>query len=82
MSNNFLTFVRKFFMSNFSINLKNLRLEQHIGQVELANKLGVSKGIISLWENDKREPSLTHIVKIAKFFNVSADFLIGLNDYY
>lgn len=68
-------------MSKFADNLKMLRQERNIGQVELATKLDVSKGIISLWENGKREPTLTYIIKIAKFFNVSADFLIGLENY-
>ena len=68
-------------MSKFSENLKMLRLEKNIGQVELAAKLGVSKGIISLWENGKREPTLTYIIKIATFFDVTSDFLIGLENY-
>ena len=68
-------------MSKFSENLKMLRLEKNIGQVELATKLGVSKGIISLWENGKREPTLTYIIKISTFFDVTSDFLIGLENY-
>ena len=59
-------------------NLKLLRQEKGIGQVELAKKLGVSKGIISLWENGLREPSMSSLIEIAKFFNVSIDFLVGL----
>ena len=65
-------------MNKFAQNLKMLRLEKSIGQVELAKDLEVSKGIISLWENGKREPTLTYIIKIAKYFQVTSDFLIGL----
>lgn len=69
-------------MSKFSENLKTLRIENNIGQIELAEKLKVSKGIISLWENDKREPTLQNIISLCKFFNVSSDYLIGLkNDF-
>ncbi len=65
-------------MNVFKENLKNLRIEHKLGQVELAKKLGVSKGIISLWENGLREPNMTSLILIAKFFNVSIDFLVGL----
>lgn len=67
-------------MNDFKTNLKNLRLEKKIGQVELAKQLGVSKGIISLWENGLREPSMTSLISLAKFFGVSIDFLVGLED--
>lgn len=57
--------------------LKNLRAERGIGQVELAKELNVSKGIISLWENDLREPKLSSLIAISHYFNVSIDFLTG-----
>ena len=68
-------------MSKFAERLKELRLENNLGQIELAEKLGVSKGAISLWENDIHEPLLSYIVKIAQFFDVSSDYLIGLEDF-
>lgn len=64
----------------FAERLKELRLEKNIGQVELAKKLNLSKGIISLWENDLREPKLSNLVAIAKFFEVSIDYLVGLEN--
>lgn len=63
--------------NRFAHNLKELRLERGIGQVELANSIGVSKGIISLWENGKREPTLHYVMIIAKYFEVSIDELVG-----
>lgn len=66
--------------SNFGEKLKDLRLEKGLGQVELAQKLGVSKGIVSLWENDLREPKLSYLIAIAQFFGVSIDFLAGLEN--
>lgn len=63
--------------NRFAHNLKELRLERGIGQVELANSIGVSKGIISLWENGKREPTLHYVMIIAKYFEVSIDEIVG-----
>ena len=62
----------------FKENLKMLRQEKNIGQVELAKHLGVSKGIISLWENGLREPNMSSLISMSKFFNVTIDFLVGL----
>lgn len=64
----------------FAERLKELRLERGVGQVELARCLGVSKGVISLWENAKREPTLSSLVAVAGYFEVSLDFLCGLSD--
>ena len=63
----------------FKNNLKMLRIERGLGQVELAEKLGLSKGIISLWENGLREPNMSSLIVIAQFFNVSIDYLVGLD---
>ena len=67
--------------NKFAERLKDLRTEKNIGQIELAEKLQVSRGIISLWENGLREPTLTSLIRIATFFGVSIDFLAGLSDY-
>ena len=64
----------------FCEKLKELRIEKGIGQVELAKAVNVSKGIISLWENGLREPKLSNLIVLAKFFEVSIDYLVGLED--
>ena len=64
----------------FKNNLKLLRVERGLGQVDLAQNLGVSKGIISLWENGLREPNMSSLIAIAKFFGVSIDYLCGLEE--
>lgn len=66
--------------SIFCERLKELRNEKNVGQVELCNSIGVSKGIISLWENGLREPKLSNLISLAKYFQVSLDFLVGLSD--
>ena len=67
------------YQNKFKDNLKTLRQEKNLGQVELAKIIGVSKGIISLWENGLREPNLYSLIALAKFFNVSIDELVGFN---
>lgn len=64
----------------FKTRLKELCQEKELGQTELANALGVSKGIISLWENGLREPSMNNLMQIAKYFNVTTDYLVGLEN--
>lgn len=61
----------------FKDNLKSLRTEKGIGQVELARALGLSKGIISMWENGLREPHMNALIKLADFFNITIDYLVG-----
>ena len=82
MSSIFLTFVRIIYNmeyeNKFKDLLKELRMEKNLGQVELANALGVSKGVISLWENGLREPNMYSLIIISKYFNVSIDELVGI----
>lgn len=62
---------------SFAENLKTLRLERGIGQVELAKSIRVSRGIISLWENGLREPGMYNLIALADYFGVSVDYLLG-----
>lgn len=64
----------------FAKRLKELRQEYNIGQIELSKAIGVSKGIISLWENSLREPKLSNLIVLARFFQVSIDYLVGLEN--
>ena len=63
--------------TRFAENLKSLRLSKDISQAELANKIGVSAGIISLWEHQKREPLMHSLLVLATYFGVSIDELVG-----
>lgn len=64
--------------NTFGERLKELRKEKNIGQIELAKQLGVGKSIISLWEKNECEPTLSKLVVIAKFFGVTTDYLCGI----
>ena len=64
--------------NKFKDNLKELRIEKKLGQVEIAKAIGVSKGVISLWENGLREPNMYSLILLAKYFGISIDELVGL----
>ncbi len=67
--------------NKFKTRLKDLREEKGLGQVELAQAIGVSKGIISLWENGLREPKMSALIALAEYFETSVDYLVGLKDF-
>jgi transcriptional regulator with XRE-family HTH domain len=60
--------------------LRALRTEKNIGQNQLAKELGVSNASISYWENAKQEPSASALFKLAKYFEVSVDYLLGITN--
>lgn len=60
--------------------IRDLRLRNSISQVELAKRLGVTKQTVSNWENNNIQPSVEMLVLIAKYFSVSTDSLLGLDD--
>lgn len=64
-------------MSMFAKRIKYLRQTRDLTQVQLAAKLGVAKQSISNWENDNIMPSVEMLEKIADFFSVSTDYLLG-----
>ena len=49
-------------------------------QVDLAKRLGVAKQTVSNWENENIQPSIEMLVRLAKLFNVSTDYLLGLDE--
>lgn len=61
----------------FGQKLKSLRLEYGLSQRELGDKLDYCNQTVSFWETGQREPDLDALVKIAAFFEVSVDFLLG-----
>lgn len=57
--------------------ISKLRYEKGYSQQELADKLGISKGAVGMWETDKRKPDYEVLIKIADLFNVTTDFLLS-----
>lgn len=67
-------------MNKLAERMKLLREERDIGQKELAAFLCCSTGTISNYENGVHEPCLDNAVKIAHFYQVSLDYLLGNTD--
>ncbi|MCY8387919.1 helix-turn-helix transcriptional regulator [Bacillus inaquosorum] len=61
----------------FDETLKKLRREKNLSQKELGNKLGLAESTIGMYEQGKRQPDYETLLKIADFFEVTLDFLLG-----
>ena len=58
------------------IGLKNIRKKRNLNQQKVAMDLNISREALSYYENGKREPSLSLLVSMSKYFNVSINYLI------
>ena len=58
-------------------NIRELRVAAGLNQVEFAQKMNVTKQCVSNWENDNVQPSIEMLVRMADFFKVSTDRLLG-----
>ena len=67
-------------MKIYAERIKYLREEKGLGQEDLAKELGVSASVISRWENGLREPSMSSLIALSKFFHVTIDYIVGLTD--
>ena len=64
----------------FGARLKEIRKAKNMSQAELAEAVGTSQSRIADYEAGKTFPTVPVIIRIAKFLNVSADYLLGLTD--
>lgn len=64
----------------FGKRLATLRKQKELSQYELADRLGFSRGQIANYEQGKREPDYGTLEKIADFFEVTTDYLLGRTD--
>lgn len=64
-------------MSVFGKRLKELRVEKELTQEQLGRIFNIRKGTVSNWENGNRFPDEKTIIKLADFFDVSIDYLLG-----
>jgi transcriptional regulator with XRE-family HTH domain len=58
--------------------IRNLRIKNNLSSKELSKILNISESSVSLYESGKRKPSLSLIIKIADYFSVSTDYLLGI----
>ena len=63
-----------------SNRIKQIRIEKGLSQNDVATGIKVDISSISYWESGRYEPKATYIYRLAKFFNVSSDYLLGLED--
>ena len=64
----------------FSERLAELREERKLTKEKLAQELGVDDTTIGNWERARHEPVLSHLLALADFFDVSMDYLVGLEN--
>jgi len=67
-------------LEKFQQRLKALREEKKISAESASLDMGLDKNCVWLWESGGRKPGTDSICKLAKYFGVSADFLLGLGD--
>ena len=68
-------------MKGIGDTLANLRKEKELGQKEMASLLNLSVGTISNYENGVHSPDLETLCKLADFFGVTTDYLLGRTEY-
>ena len=66
-------------MENFKDRLKNLRTDLGISQSTLAQQIGVTRAAVNAWELGKGYPNVQCLVGLARYLNVSTDYLLGLS---
>lgn len=62
---------------DLSVRLRQLRLDKQLRQEQVARLVGVSKGAISAYETDIRQPSYDILIRLANLYRVSVDYLLG-----
>ena len=67
-------------MEKFCERLKELRLSKNLSVRQFSKMIGVRDTTVLRWESNTIEPSISKIITISKLFDVSADYLLGLED--
>ncbi len=62
---------------NYGQIFKEYRTEKKLSQRDLAQATGISQQAISFWEQDKRTPNMDDCIKLADFYGVTLDELVG-----
>ena len=67
-------------MANFHTILRKLRNASGLSQQELADRLGIKKSAVNMYERGERQPNFEILEAIGDFFNVDIDYLLGRTD--
>lgn len=65
---------------NYKERIRELRENAGLSQMQLAKKINVSQSAVAKWELGKTEPTASALISLAKFFNETTDYLLGLED--
>jgi transcriptional regulator with XRE-family HTH domain len=64
----------------FDKRIRELRIEKGLRQSDIAAQLGVTPATVTRWENKTQEPDYLTLALLAQFFDVTTDYLLGLED--
>jgi len=64
-------------MNEFASNLKAIRLKRNLKQIDVARALNISQPAYSRYEVGSNQPDFDMLIQIAKFFDVSTDYILG-----
>lgn len=64
----------------FQKRIKELRLEKNLTMQELADKFDITKSRVNMWENNGTVPRMDVLIKLASYFGVTTDYLLGNDD--
>lgn len=67
-------------MTCLAARLKNLRTQKGLTQTQAASAIGVTRSVISLYENEMRQPSPDIIIALARLYGVTTDYLLGIDE--
>lgn len=65
---------------NIADRIRYLRDKMGMTQIDLANRLGISRNAVNAWEMSTSTPTLANVVEMSRIFHVSTDYLLSLSD--
>lgn len=74
------TYKVEFFMNKFAERLKELRLEKGLNISGLGKEVGINYTNLIRWESGERQPSIDAVIILAKYFDVTTDYILGVVD--
>lgn len=66
-------------IDKFTNRFKEIRIQNHLTQKQMAERLGVQKSVVCYYEHGERFPSIDIIIRFSSIFHVSIDYLLGLD---
>lgn len=67
--------------TKFQQRLKELRTSRGLSQKQLGEIIGATYSAVSFWETGINEPKASNVIKLAQYFEVTSDYLLGITDY-